>query len=176
MKALTKTTALLIVSLFVTSSLFAQASANANATVTASLVKGLAISHSAGTIDFGEVILDGTGSTETITPDNGAVFEVIGHPNRNVTVTFSTASITNNAWAGPLSAPTGSMTFTPDVEETGTSSSYSGAGAVSSGSAYSAGNVAGSGYLYLWVGGNIVVGASQAPGDYTGTFTMSVAY
>lgn len=177
MKSLTKTTFVLILSLFLTSSLFAQSSANANATVSAQLTKGLAISNSSGSLDFGAIILDGSGSTETIIPENGAVFEVLGHPNQNVTVTFGTASIINDVWAAGVSgAATGSMTFTPDVEETGTSSSYVGAGAVSSGSAYSADNVSGTGKLYLWVGGEIVVGASQAPGDYTGTFTMSVAY
>jgi len=175
MKALTRTTFVLIL-LFYSSSLFAQSSAQATATVSAQLVKGLAISHSAGTLNFGEIILDGSGSTETITPENGAVFEVLGHPNRNVTVTFSTATLINDAWATPLSAPTGSMTFTASVEETGSVNTYTSPNSVTSGNAYQADNVTGTGKLYLWVGGSIVVAAAQAWGDYLGTFTMNVAY
>ena len=115
-------------------------------------------------------------SNPAITPDNGAVFEVLGHPNRDVTVTFVNATLTNNAWAIPLGSPTDNLTFTPDVDETQENAVYGGAVAVTSGDAVTCNNVAGTGTLYLWAGGSIAIGAAQEPGDYTGTFTMSVAY
>jgi hypothetical protein len=30
--------------------------------------------------------------------------------------------------------------------------------------------------MYIWVGGSLAIAANQANGDYTGTFTLSVAY
>jgi hypothetical protein len=176
MKTLTKVIFVSLMSFFLTSSLFAQASANANATVTASLIKGLAISLTVDALDFGTIQLTGVGQTPAITPENGSVFQVLGHPNRDVDVTFVNATLTNNAWATPLGAPTDNLTFTPDVEETGSSAAYVGASAVTSGDAVNCPNVTGTGTLYLWVGGEIAIGAAQEAGDYTGTFTMNVAY
>lgn len=176
MKSLTKVSFVVVLVLFVSSSLFAQASANANATVSVTCLKGLSISLSAGDLDFGTVQLNGSPQTPSIDPENGAVFEVLGHPNRDVTVTFSNVTLTNNAWASGLSAPTDDIVFTPSVEETGSSSIYSGANAVTSGNNVTCPNVTGTGTLYLWTGGSLAIDAAQEAGDYTGTFTMNVAY
>ena len=150
---------------------------NASATVSASLVKGLAITNVGGSsITFGEIILNGSAQTPTVAPGSGANFEVTGQPNRDVTITFSTADLNNDAWVTTNGGTNGTMTFTPNLEHTGSSSTYSTGTAVTSGNAYTLVNASGTGTLYLWAGGQLSVAADQAWGDYTGTFTVTVAY
>lgn len=162
--------------LLLSAPIFAQSSASANATVTANLKKGLSISQVGGSLAYGEIILTGSAQTPAITPEDGVSFLVIGHPNKDITVTFSSVTLDNDAWVTANGGSNGTMTFTPEVEHTGENSTYTGATAVTSGNAYTLVNVSGNGNLYLWTGGEIGIGAAQAHGDYTGTFTMSVAY
>ncbi len=162
--------------LFAGSTIFAQSSANASATVMAQLKKGLSISQVGGSLDFGEIILTGSSQTPTVASNVGANFRVIGHPSKNITVTFSNVTLNNNAWVTTNGGTNGTMTFTPSVKHTGSSSTYASPTDVTSGNAYSLVNDSGDGYLYLWVGGSLAIGASQAHGDYTGTFSVTVAY
>ena len=157
-------------------SVFAQATASSNATVTAQLKKGLSISQVGGNLSFGEVILTGSAQSPTITPDNGVSFKVIGHPNKNITISFGTATLTNNAWVTTNGGTNATLTFTPSVTQTGSSSTYVGSSAVTTGNSLPLVNVSGDGNMYIWVGGALSVAANQSHGDYTGTFTMSVAY
>ena len=157
-------------------SLFAQSTGSANQTITAQLKKGLSITNVGGSLAYGEIILNGSVQTPSITPGAGTSFKVVGHPNKPVTVTFSTASLTNNAWVTTNGGTNGSITFTPNVQHTGSSSTYLAPTAVTSGNAIPLVNVTGDGNLYLWVGGSLAIAAAQPHGDYTGTITMSVAY
>lgn len=159
-----------------TFSVFAQSTANSSATVTASLIKGLSISQVGGNLDFGEIMLTGSVQTPTIASNNGASFKVIGHPGKSITVTFGTVSLTNDAWVTANGGTNASLLFTPSVSQTGSSSSYTGPSAVTSGNVVPLVNVSGDGNLYVWVGGSLAIASSQAQGDYTGTFTLSVAY
>ena len=154
----------------------AQSTGSANATITANLKKGLSIAKVGGSLDYGEIILNGSAQNPTITPGSGTNFKVIGHPNKPVTVTFANATLTNNAWVTTNGGTNGTITFTPNVQNTGSASTYTSPTAVTSGSAIPLVNVSGDGNLYLWVGGTLAIGATQAHGDYTGTITMSVAY
>jgi len=166
----------LIVTLFTGSLIMAQSSANASATVLAQLKKGLSISQVGGSLDFGEIILTGSSQAPSRAPSIGANFRVIGHPNKNITVTFDNVTLDNDAWVTTNGGSNGTMTFTPNVKHTGSSISYASPTDVISGNAYSLVNVSGDGYLYLWVGGSLAIGASQAHGDYTGTYSVTVAY
>ena len=157
-------------------SLYAQSSASATANVTAQLKRGLAITNLDGDLDFGEIILDGSAQTPTIAPGSGVRFEVTGHPNRDVTVTFSGVTLDNFAWVTTNGGTNGTLDYTPDVEETGSSSTYSSPNPVTSGDVVQLVNVTGTGYLYLWLGGSLDIAANQPYGDYTGIFTMNVAY
>lgn len=159
-----------------TTSIFAQATANSNVTVTSSLRKGLSISLAAGNLTFGEVILTGVAQTPTITPGNGASFKVVGHPTKNITITFAAANLTNNAWVTTNGGTNSTLVFTPSVTQTGSNSGYVTPAAVTSGNVLPLVNVAGTGNMYVWVGGSLGVAANQAHGDYAGTFTLSVAY
>lgn len=162
--------------LALSTSLFAQSSASATAEVTAQLKRGLAITNLDGNLNFGEIILDGSPQTPTIGAGAGVRFEVTGHPNKDVTITFAGVTLDNNAWVIANGGTNGTLTFTPDVEETGSSSTYSSPTTVISGDVVPLVNVTGTGTLYLWLGGSLAIAASQPYGDYTGTFTMNVAY
>lgn len=159
-----------------TATLFAQSSANASATVTAKLKKGLSISNSTGDLAFGDIILDGSAQTPTIAPGSGVRFDVTGHPAKNITITFAGINLTNNAWVIINGGTNATLAFTPTVHHTGSSSTYTTGTVVTSGGTVALVNVSGDGKLYLWLGGSLAVGASQAHGDYTGSFTMNVAY
>jgi hypothetical protein len=158
------------------SAIFAQSSANASATVTANLKKGLSISNATGNLDFGEIILTGAAQTPSIAQASGVRFDVIGHPNKDVTVTFSGLNLNNDAWVTSNGGTNGTLAFTPSVDHTGNSSTYTPGTVVTSGNAVTLVNTTGNGRLYLWLGGSLAVGASQPHGDYTGSFTMNVAY
>ena len=147
--------------------IFAQVSADAN--VTASVIQGLTITNvGTSSIDFGEIVTSASAQNPTVDPGNGANFEVTGESNHDVTVTFSNVTLNDGG--------SNTMVFTPSVEHTGTSSTYTTGTAVTSGNSYTMGDVSGTGYLYLWAGGSLAVGANQATGSYSGTFTVTVAY
>ena len=165
-----------ILMLILGASLYAQNSASANANVTAQLKRGLAITNLDGDLNFGEIILDGSVQTPSIAPGSGVRFEVTGHPNKDVTVTFSGVTLDNFAWVIANGGTNGALDFTPSVEETGSSSTYSSPNPVTTGDVISLDNVTGTGYLYLWLGGSLDIAANQPYGDYTGVFTMNVAY
>lgn len=173
MKRLLLSTVLL---LFIGSSIYAQSSASATATVLAQLKKGLSISLIGGSLDFGEIILNGSPQSPTIAPSSGANFRIIGHPNKNVVITFNNVTLNNNAWVSSNGGTNGTMVFTPSVKQTGSSSTYESATDVVSGNSIPLVNVSGDGYLYLWVGGSLSIAANQPHGDYTGTFSITVAY
>jgi hypothetical protein len=180
MKSFTKPAAFIFLTIVFASSLFAQSSVTEGVTVTAKLTRGISVANVGnGTVDFPEIVLAGSATSQSITPGSaeGVNLAITAHPDRDVSISFANASLTNNAWAGPLSAPTGSLTFVPNIEHTGTSSSYGGSPVtLTSGNAYTASNVTGNGMLYLWIGGDINIAADQAHGDYTGSLSITVAY
>ncbi len=166
----------LIVLSFISSLSYAQSSASATATVLAQLKKGLSVSLIGGNLNFGEIILNGSPQSPTIAPSSGANFRVIGHPNKNIMITFNNVTLDNNAWVSSNGGTNGTMVFTPVVKHTGSNSSYDTPTDVLSGNSYNLVNVSGDGYLYLWVGGSLSIAANQPHGDYTGTFSITVAY
>lgn len=166
----------LIVLSFISSLSYAQSSASATATVLAQLKKGLSVSLIGGNLNFGEIILNGSPQSPTIAPSSGANFRVIGHPNKNIMITFNNVTLDNNAWVSSNGGTNGTMVFTPVVKHTGSNSSYDTPTDVLSGNSYNLVNVSGDGYLYLWVGGSLSIAANQPHGDYIGTFSITVAY
>ena len=172
----TKKFLLFFLLLTLSGSLFAQSSASASATVTANLKKGLSISNFTGDLSFGEIILTGSAQTPTNNQSSGVRFDELGHPNKNVTITFAGINLTNNAWVTANGGTNATLAFTPGVDHTGNSSTYVTGTAVTSGNSIPLVNTTGDGRLYLWLGGSLAIGASQPHGDYTGSFTMNVAY
>lgn len=129
-------------------------------------------------LDFGRVIPAATAGTVTIstanvrTPTGGVVplgtdyqrgrFAGRGAQNQRVTISLAPATIT-------LTGPGTSMTVTnltigPDgtLNQSGSSPNYR--------------IVAANGIFWFYVGGRLNVGANQAPGNYSGTFTATLVY
>ena len=166
MKTLQNTIAVVaLATLLFSSNVFAQDFANASTPVTISLIKGLSMSVEDGSISFTEGV---AGRSETISVSagtaSGAMFKVMGHEGRDVTLDFTNTTLSNGV---------SSLTFEPAVEYT-TTSSYSGAATRSDNTTVALHNT--NGDAYLWVGGSIDVDGSETAGNYTGSFTLSVAY
>ncbi|MCB0732049.1 MAG: DUF4402 domain-containing protein [Ignavibacteriae bacterium] len=167
----------LAVLIFSGSSAFAQTTADA--TVKINLKKGLKVENlGSSTIEFDDIVLDGTAKSQTVDPVDGARFLITGHPNRDVTITYPNATLNNDTWADGLTAPKGTLSFVPSVEESGANNSHTGLTVLSTAGSDTKNlvNVSGVGTLYLWVGGKIDIAAGQAVGDYEGDFTVIVAY
>jgi hypothetical protein len=158
---------------------YAQSSSNTTAPVTASLVRGLSITTSgSGALAFGEIIVTGSSQNPAITAANGQKFLTTGQPDRNVTVSYDgSVTLNNNAWVAINGGTQSTIDFTTaTAKQTGSSSTYTGAQDLASGSTLPLVNVGGTGKLYIWVGGALAVPANQPQGDYIGTFNISVTY
>jgi len=166
MKTLQNTIAVVaLTTLLISSNVFAQTSANSSASVSIYLAKGLSITNVDASIDFLEYVAAGEAGSASVTVGSsaGANFKVSGEAAKNVTVTYSNATLTNG---------TDNLTFVPDVDETGSNASYSGASNITSGNTASLN----AGDLYLWIGGDITIPSNVSAGTYTGTFNFTVAY
>ena len=165
-----KKTIYIIVFLFTVSSVNSQSVfSSQNASATAYLVVPLSITSTLGDLDFGEVILSGSSSIERMSPRNGKLFIVSGHPDRNITFNFSSVPMDNTAWVVNSGGSVDNLEFIPDIElENGTK--------ILNGDSHILQLTNGVGELDVWVGGSIKISASQSPGDYTGRFTLNVTY
>lgn len=179
MKSLQKTIAAVALStLLLSSYAFGQNTGSATAQVKINLKKGLTIANQGGSeISFADVVVTPAAQAPTVAAGSGAHFLVTGHPNKSVTMTFASVSLNNNAWVTANGGTNSTMTFSPAMEETGSTSTYPGSGtAVLSGGSVNLVNVTGTGNLNLWVGGSMAVNANQEQGDYEGTFSVTVSY
>ena len=140
-----------------------------NASATAILVVPLSITSTLGDLDFGEIILSNVSSVERLSPSNGKLFIVSGHPNKNVTFTFNSVPMDNAAWVATSGGSVDNLEFVPDIElDNGTK--------IRNGDSHTLQLNNGVGELDVWVGGSIKISANQSPGDYTGRFTLNVTY
>lgn len=170
MKSFTKPAVFIFLTIAFSSSLFAQNTATEAVNVTASLIKGISISNiGGGTVDFDEIVVTKSTQTPAVAPASGVKLEIAAHPGRDLKITFGTATLNNTDRAG-------SITFTPNIEHTGTSDTYGSGTTVNNNNAITAADVSGIGMLYLWVGGSIEIPADQSHGNYAGTFNITVAY
>jgi len=107
----------------------------------------------------GQVVLDAGTGAQNVTggvlyagsTGQPANFSVTGAPNHAFNVSFAASTITLTGSAGTMSLSLASSLTNP--------ASFTGAGTAT-----------------LGVGGTLAVGANQAEGNYTGTFTVTVAY
>jgi len=179
MKTLQNTiAAVALVTLLLSSNLFGQSLASDVAAVKINLKKGLTIANQgASEIGFVDVVVTTSAQSPTVAAGSGAHFLVTGHPNRAVTMTFLSVTLNNDAWVLANGGDEAEMTFTPTMEQTGSTSTYPGSGtSVASGSSVSLVNVTGTGNLNLWVGGSMAINANQSQGDYVGEFSVTVSY
>lgn len=147
-------------------SLYAQMSASANATVTATVVSSLSLSNTAP-LSFGTILTPAAATTSTVAPTstNAAAFTASGTANTKITVSWSTPS--------PLTSGSNNIGVN-SVSVAGLDTSAQGSQTgLTSGQQVT---LSGSGNYYFWVGGTIALSANQPTGNYTGTFTLNVAY
>lgn len=142
---------------------FAQNSASENALVSARVISSLSIAKNKD-LDFGKVA-QGVGAV-AIAPDNtkAVKFTITGEPSETIKVTFTSPA---NLTSGPNTLP-----FTSNVKAN-TSDIVASSSALTSGSNLDLGS---DGKAYVYLGGSINVGATQARGNYTGTFAINVEY
>jgi len=143
--------------------------ASASAYGRVNVIQPLSITSISGSLDFGEIILTGSTTNYTITPQQGQQFRIIGNPGRSVSITFNQTNLTNSTWVGTYGGTIGFLTFVPAVINNLNNN-------IVSGNFYpliTSGSVA---MMELRVGGSITVSASQPQGYYSGIFTISVSY
>lgn len=142
---------------------FAQDRASENAQVSARIIASLSIAKNQD-LDFGKVA-QGVGVV-AIAPENtkAVKFTISGEPSENIKVTYTAPA---NLLAGSNTLP-----FTANVKSN-TSDATAGASGLTSGATLAL-NTDGKAFVYL--GGSINVAASQARGNYTGTFSIQVEY
>lgn len=139
---------------------FAQTSTTAN--VTANVTAVLTITKTAD-LNLGNVP---QGSTVTITSlqAGAATFTIQGAASAATTVTVTTPA---NLTFGVNNLPfTAQIPRYNTVNTQATSTAFAGTGGGSA-------TTSGSGQLFLWVGGSVTAGASQAAGSYSGVITVS---
>lgn len=151
-------------------SAMAQSSTSANANATATIVTPITLTNTAD-LRFGEVVASGTAGTVVITsagakstgggvtalsglPHGAAAFTVGGGANRTFSITLPAVAVTITKIAS-----TETMTVDAFTSSLGSSGTLSAGGAAT-----------------LNVGGTLNVGASQVTGNYSGEFTVTVAY
>lgn len=134
--------------------------------LTAASVKASVKITATSDISFG-IITQGNDVTLDPKTSNGAgLFTIKGHKNSQVTPTFSTTglSMTNSAF---------SLSWEANVVGTATIANRATASTLISGTAVT---LPSNGDYYIYVGGTVSVSETQEPLDYTGTYTLSIAY
>lgn len=133
-------------------------------TAVAEIVAPITITHDGGALDFGIIIPGTTAGTVVVTQAGGG--SVTGDAlfvsgSSNAADSFSVTGDASRAYSivttgGSVASGTNSMTFTTDSPSSGTLSA--------------------TGTDSFSVGGTLSVGANQAAGSYTGTYTATVSY
>lgn len=146
----------------------AQSSSNDDASVTAELRAGLTMTNVTD-LAFGTVQQAANGSASaTVTPGNGAQFNVTGTESADISVTLSTATLT-------LTGGTGVTVGTWVVHATDGTTYSSGSNILTTSTTGST-TLSETGTKSLWLGGTLSAAASSDPGSYTGTINVAVAY
>ncbi|GBD90364.1 hypothetical protein BMS3Abin04_01081 [bacterium BMS3Abin04] len=151
----------------------AQSSANTSAGIRIKLIKSLNINAEQGNLDFGEIILPAQNKMLLKTPDKGLQLTVKGQPDKLVMFTFRKTRLNllreNNRSNDALQ-------FQPLVVRTNNNTKFLNPTPIINGQSYKLQNQKGEGRIYIWVGGKLELTENQSPGDYEGTFTLSVVY
>ncbi|MCB9220094.1 MAG: DUF4402 domain-containing protein [Ignavibacteriales bacterium] len=136
----------------------------------ANLITPLSIEAGSGDLDFGDILVSGKASKETIQPKSGKEFIVKGQPNRNISIAFNNVELNNYLWVSNNSGKSGTLKFTPNVVlKNKTKALKSGDNLILQPNGLI-------GEIKLNVGGSISISPNQPVGDYEGTFTVSVSY
>lgn len=144
----------------------------ANATATATIISPLSITHVAGTdteLAFGNIIANAAAGTATVIPAGTISYSIVSAPaaipGAHTAATFTVGGAIGATYTIVL--PTTDVTIsdgTNSMTVNNFQSTPSGTSTLATATEV------------LRVGGRLNVGASQAAGDYTGTFSVTVNY
>jgi hypothetical protein len=149
----------------------AQTSANTTSFVTAHLIKGLSITKvNENGLNFGEIIISGSGQNKFILNKDGQEYRITGHPGRIITLSYDQSV--------PVSNTEGTLTFQSNTADYTASENYEDPFPIESNGTATLKNIGsnGIGLLNIWLGGNIEIPANQSPGEYLGQFSITVSY
>ncbi len=144
----------------------AQAQASASVTASANVAAALTAAN-VQNLAFGTVIANYPRSVATTDATNAGIVKFTGGVNAEVAVTFPSLPTTLIYGANTLPV---SFTGGYSATQTGTQTSFTPASGVTTRLD------ATSGLLFIFVGGTVTPGASQAAGAYSGTVTVQAAY
>lgn len=156
---------------------FAQNNASSGVTLAATVIQGLTVSVS-GQDNFGTIVAGTTPSalnaqTATVGSAAGNIAQVALTGNGAQTIHVTYDATDNLTKSGATN-----ITFTPSVYGASSSSNQSTSTVVNSGGTVTLSGSSGSaGNYYFWIGGSLsALPANQTPGNYSGTWTISVTY
>ncbi len=158
--------------LFATNS-FSQDNETINVRVQASLKRGITVISKTNTLDFGEIVLSNSQMTLNKSPQEGLKFKVISHPEKPVLISYDVLQLSSS---GNNHNSSNTVVFIPKVYHTGVNSEFINPIEVTSGVYYQPQNQSGEGILNIWIGGTLQINQESLPGDYTGTFVITIAY
>lgn len=161
-----------------TTGALAQSSATATGTATATIIRPITIA-AAVDLAFGNVVASSTTGTLLVAASSGTPSQTAGGGATQPGTQKGTISAAKfdvggeGAFTYTITLPSGAATLSSGgnsmTVDTWTSSIVTTAGQLDS----TAGNL---GAQSFYVGGTLNVGANQVPGNYTGTFSVTVAY
>ena len=163
MKTLKNTIAVVaIATLLFSSNLFAQMSNSADAQISISIFQGLSITNNGTTIAFPKTLQNEGATLNPNVTGEGAKFTIGGTPARSVSLTFATTIALTSALGADLDFTTNLVANNTD--DATTAIGPSGSVVLNS-----------SGKSFVYVGGSVSPDDTH-DGDYTGTFTLDIAY
>jgi hypothetical protein len=160
------------------SSAMAQSTATTNGTATATIVRPITLTASRD-LAFGNVVPGATTGTMVLTAASSTVASVTGgvtKPGTQVgTVTSAQFDVGGEGgFTYSITLPASAATITSAASDTMTVDTFTSSIVVTAGAL--SGSIGSAGTQTFYVGGTLHVAANQNPGDYTGTFAVTVAY
>jgi hypothetical protein len=154
---------------------YSQKSSDLTVLITANLTKEQGM-ELPGNLNFDQIDLANSSSVISRTPNKGIKIKIVGRPDKKIVLKYSSIDINNFQWASQNEGEKGTISFTPNIECTFSSPSYSKPLSLKSGSSYSLPNFDGNGLLYIWIGGKIKIDDNQPPGNYAGILQIKISY
>ncbi|MEO8311768.1 MAG: DUF4402 domain-containing protein [Caldimonas sp.] len=156
----------------------AQSSATGTGTATATVIRPITITNSIDALAFGNIVPSGvagtlelTAAAVTVATPAGGITQPAATPGTRTAASFTVGGEGGFTYA--ITLPGVAQTITGPAAATMTVTAFTSSPAAT-GTLSNALGVAGTETLY--VGGTLNVGVNQAPGNYTGTFSVTVAY
>lgn len=162
-----------------TSLTYAQTTQNQSVTINTSIIQGLVLGSPSGPLNFGAaanhtIVLGAIGATDTVvtvasTDARAVKLQVTGDAAQTIAVSYATSA--------NLSSGANSLTYTPDVGFSSSSTGPATADYGKNGGTFTlAGTKFNSASGYIWVGGSVTGVPAANPGNYTGSLLITVAY